>query len=132
VTYVDANIFVYASLYDDARAARCRGVLAAIAEGRLPACTSVLSWDEVSWIVERVAGRAAAVRQGERLLRFPGLRFVDCTPRLLAEAQRVRGATGLRPRDALHAASARAAGALEFVTEDSDFDAVGDLRTRRP
>ena len=67
-TYVDANVFLYAVLYDDARSQRCRKALEAIVAGRLEAVTSLLTWDEFSHVVERILGREVAVQEGERFV----------------------------------------------------------------
>jgi predicted nucleic acid-binding protein len=130
-TYVDANIFLYAVLYDDARGQRCRKVLEAIVQGTVDAVTSTLTWDEFAHVVERVSGRPSAVLEGERFLHFPRLSFHPCTAEVLIHAQRLRGETALGARDSIHAATARIVSAAVFLSEDADFDGVPDLN-RRP
>jgi|LFRM01.1.fsa_nt_gb predicted nucleic acid-binding protein len=130
-TYVDANVFLYAVLYDDARSQRCRKALEAIVAGRLEAVTSLLTWDEFSHVVERILGREVAVQEGERFLRFPRLDFLPCSMDVLVRAQRLRANTALGARDCLHAATALLAGATTFLSEDTDFDRVPGL-TRQP
>ena len=63
-TYIDSNIFLYAVLYDDERAQRCRKVLSEIVDGKLEAVTSVLTWDEFTHVVEKVLDRPSAVLEG--------------------------------------------------------------------
>ena len=130
-TYVDANVFLYAVLYDDARSMRCRKALEAIVEGRMEAVTSMLTWDEFSHVVERILGRELALKQEDRFLRFPRLDFLPCSMNVLVQAQRLRADTTLGARDCLHAATALLAGATTFLSEDTDFDAVPGL-TRQP
>jgi len=130
-TYVDANIFLYAALYDDERGRRCRDALAGIVRGATDAVTSALTWDEFSHVVERVRGRSDAITAGERFLRFPRLAFLPCTADVLIGAQRLRAETSLGARDCIHAATAHIARANVFLSEDSDFDGVAGF-ARRP
>lgn len=130
-TYIDANIFLYAVLYDDERAQRCRNVLSAIVDGKLEAVTSVLTWDEFTHVVEKVVDRPSAVLQGERFLHFPRLSFQPCTSDVLIRAQQLRASIHLGARDSIHAASALIAGARTLLSEDCDFDGIPELQ-RRP
>ncbi len=129
-TYIDSNIFLYAVLYDDERAQRCRKVLSDIVDGRLAAVTSVLTWDEFTHVVEKVLDRPSAVLQGERFLHFPRLSFLPCTHDVLIRAQQLRASTHIGARDSIHAASALIAGATTFLSEDSDFDGIAELNRR--
>lgn len=132
VSYIDSNVFVYAVLYDDARGQACRQLLTRLVDGEFTAVTSVLTWDEFSYVVERHAGRDVAVSAGERFLRFPGLTLIPCTPALLAAAQGLRASTSLRPRDCLHVATARQAAASGIISEDTDLDGIPDLPRLSP
>ncbi len=131
LTYIDSNIFLYAVLYDDERAQRCRNVLSSIVDGKLEAVTSVLTWDEFTHVVEKVLDRPSAILQGERFLHFPRLSFQSCTPDVLILAQQLRTSTHLGARDSIHAASALIAGAKTLLSEDRDFDGLSEL-LRRP
>jgi len=129
-TYIDSNIFLYAVLYDDERAQRCRKVLSEIVDGKLEAVTSVLTWDEFTHVVEKVLDRPSAVLEGERFLHFPRLSFQPCTPDVLIRAQQLRASTHLGARDSIHAASAMIAGAATLLSEDRDFDKISELNRR--
>lgn len=130
--YLDSNVFLYALLYDDARGRACQRLLEAVHGAHRAACTSVLTWDEVVYVLQRAVGRDAALSRGEDFLRFPHLTLVECTPGVLGEANSLCRKLGLNPRDGIHAASARAARAAEFVSEDEDFRRLPGLRWRRP
>lgn len=67
--------------------------------------------------------RAGAVLR--LLTSFPNLKVFDITPEISAEAARLRARYGLRTPDAIHAATALAAGADLLVTNDRDFLKVG-------
>ena len=125
--YIDSNIFIYAVMYDDARGLACRQVLQRIVAGSFEAVTSVLTWDEFTYIVERNLGREAAAAEGERFLRFPGLVFAPCTPAVLAVAQEIHKSSRLRLRDAIHLATARRVSASCIISEDADFDGITGL-----
>lgn len=129
-TYIDSNIFLYAVLYDDERAQRCRKVLSRIVDGELEAVTSVLTWDEFTHVVEKVLDRPSAVVEGERFLHFPRLVFLPCTPDVLIRAQQLRATTTIGARDSIHAASALVAGAATLLSEDRDFDGITELKRR--
>ena len=128
LTYIDSNIFLYAVLYDDERAQRCRNALAGIVDGKLEAVTSVLTWDEFTHVVEKVLDRPSAVLEGERFLHFPRLLFQPCTTGVLIRAQQLRASTQLGARDSIHAASALIAGARTLLSEDRDFNGISELR----
>ena len=130
--YIDSNVFIYAVLYEDARALACRQILTHIVAGDFDAVTSVLTWDEFTYVLARNLGQATAALQGERFLRFPGLTFEPCTPAILAAAQEIYLSTSLRPRDAIHIATARHVSAHAVVSEDSDFDGHADLPRECP
>lgn len=126
--YVDTNVFLYGSLYGDRRGDACRRFLEGIVARRREACTSVLTWDEYTYVAGRVLGRERGIAQGEKLLRFPHLEFLACNGAVLTQAQALMAATPLKPRDALHAATALAANLSLMVSEDPDFDEVPGLQ----
>jgi len=104
-----------------------RDILEQVVSGNVEAVTSALTWDEFVYVVSRALGRDIAVAEGEKFLRFPNLQFAVTDVSVLAKAQSVIAATALRPRDAIHAATAILAGAIDFVSDDDDFDVVPEL-----
>lgn len=131
MVYLDSNVFLFAVLYDDAKGVACREVLRRVASGETRAVTSVLTWDEFVYVLQRLQGREVAMGQGRRLLRYPNLRLVPADMEAIARAQGLVEGTRLRPRDALHAATALIEQATEFVSDDGDFDGVPGI-TRVP
>ena len=129
--YLDANVFLYALLYDPSaipEAGQSRKILSQVSEGNLPAATSVLSWDEIVYIVRKLSGQKAAIEAGERFLVFPNLRILDIDHSTVRKAQDLAAQYGMKPRDAIHAACAIRSGIREFLTDDRDFDRVRELR----
>ena len=130
--YLDANVLLYPLLFGDARAENCRIVLERMCAGELRILTSVLTWDEVVYIVRRHQGTEKAVQAGERLLRLPGLDFRSADLEVIRRAQELLGSTSLRPRDAIHAATALLYGAPSVITEDAAFGVVEGLTRIAP
>ena len=130
--YLDSNIFIYAIVADDKRASACRSLLKAVHDQSLEGCTSVLTWDEVVYSLQRLVGPDAGFDRGEDLLHFPNLALLACNERVLRDTCSLGRAHKLKPRDAIHVATARLAQASMFVSEDGDFRAVPNLSWRRP
>ncbi len=133
--YVDSNIFIYPIIYDEAsieKASRCRQFLLKIAMGRVEACTSTLTWDEVVWVVRRIVGEEQSISQGRRLLGFPNLRFLEIKEITLQMAQEIMEKYRLKPRDALHIATAIENGVKTIVSYDGDIDKANIVRRIEP
>lgn len=126
--YVDANVFLSAALYDDEEARLARKFLTDIAGGKHAACTSVLTWDEIVWIVRKTLDSSRASQEGKKFLKFPNLALLPAEPLILGSAQGLMESHNLKPRDAIHAATALANGIREIISDDSDFDSVNGLR----
>ncbi len=128
--YLDANVFLYALLYNDDRAKGARRLLRNIASGWDAGVSSCLAVDEVVWRLWRETGeRAKAVAEGRRLLQLPGLSLADVDAfeihRALAFMEKYRQ---LKLRDAIHLAACVAAGVRLLVSDDPDFDGVAEVR----
>ena len=130
--YLDTNIFLYPVLFTDAKGAACRDLLKGAASGQFDAVTSCLTWDEFVYVLLRTLGREVAAAQGAMLLQFPGLVLAPADAAILARAQDLITNTPLRPRDALHAATALRYGAAAFVSDDPDFDHLPGLVREPP
>ncbi len=103
-----------------------------MANGRIRACTSTLTWDEVVWVVRRVFDVETAGRQGRMLLELPNLTMISVDRSILSGAQDLVNRYGLKPRDCIHASSAQKAGAVGFVSYDSDFDNIKKIDRIQP
>lgn len=115
---LDSNVVVYVlegiepwarvarALLDAIEAGRCYGVLAAVGVGEICAGPA------------RLGDLALVERYAEALGSWPGLRIEPLTAEVAVDAAVIRGSRGISLADALHLASARAAGATAFVTND--------------
>jgi predicted nucleic acid-binding protein len=133
--YIDSNIFIYPVIYDEdaiSESKNCKSFLLKIASGGVEAYTSVITWDEVTWIVRRILGVEASVALGRKFLRFPNLKILGIRKTTILKAQEVMERYGLRPRDAIHAATAIENKITTIVSYDRGFDSVGGLKRIEP
>jgi predicted nucleic acid-binding protein len=128
--YLDANVFVYASLNAGEMGDRARSVLAEVQRGDLQAASSALSFDEIVWAVKRYRGLEDAAEAGEAFLGMPNLRLVDVNGGLLSIALEMMRRHGLDPRDSIHAASALSEEAEAIISTDDHFDRLTEIRRR--
>ena len=133
--YIDSNIFIYPIIYDQTavhEARRSREFLLEVAHGKVEAYTSPLVWDEVTWIVRRLLGADISMTQGRRLLRFPNLKILTIRNTTVLKAQEIMERYRLKPRDALHAATALENKIATIVSYDKDFDKIGMIKRIEP
>lgn len=90
-------------------------------------CTGVMSSLVFAELVVP-AYRAKAAKRVSQLVQlltnFPNLEIVPLSAELSVEAAKIRAQYGLRTRDAIHAATALAASADCFITNDKGFAAL--------
>jgi predicted nucleic acid-binding protein len=128
--YVDSDIFLYPAIYDpDAvpEAARAKAKLYEIASGSIEACTSVLTWDEVTWVTRRLFGSEKAAAQGASFLKLSNLKLLRVDLEIISHAQTLLERYTLKPRDAIHAATAIRNGIDKILSYDPDFDSLPNL-----
>lgn len=128
--YLDANVFIYAALNLEAIGDRARSLLREIQQGKLPAASSALTFDELVWAVKRYRSLEDAATAGEAFLNMPGLKLVDVNGDLLSLALELIRGYQLDPRDSIHAASAVSENAETIVSTDEHFDKIKELRRR--
>jgi uncharacterized protein len=133
MAYLDSNVFVYAVTHDPERNAKAReaiGVLRQVEEGEIKGITSSLTWDELSWVVWRLHGREAALKAGAAFLKLQNLSLHAVNLSVILRAQELAGRYTLKPRDAIHVATALTAGEKEIISDDADLDVVSALKRR--
>lgn len=126
--YLDANVFIYATLHMKQQAEGCVKILTDLVNGRIDACTSVLTWDEYFNSIRKNLGSAYAISESEKFINFLNLKFIDTNINTIVFAQQLIKKYNLRPRDAIHAATAIVNGCKEIASDDSDFDKVKELK----
>ncbi len=125
--YVDSNLFIYAALNDDEKGEKARDHIKDIRKGNDVAFTSVLTFDEVFWMVKREKGEENALEAGRAILEMKNLQFVDVDTSLLWNAYKLIEEHGLDPRDSIHLACALDQDADKMISEDDDFDRVKEV-----
>jgi len=126
--YLDSNVFIYPLLYEDDKAIACKEIMEALINKNFEAYTSVLCWDEFVYILRKERGKETAVKEGEKFLKFPHLLFLDARKSVLFKAQQLMEEYKLKPRDAIHAATAILNHINEIISDDGDFDAVKEIK----
>jgi len=130
MAYIDSNIFIYPAIYStetQEKVRKAKEILIKIEKGELSAYTSTLTWDEVVWVVSRTLSRDDGTNQGKKLLGFPNLEFIDIDKRTLSTAQMLLDKYQIKPRDALHLASAVNRNIKKMISDDEDFDNIKEI-----
>lgn len=133
--YIDSNIFISPIIYDQEvvqEAKRSRNFLLEIALGRVQGYTSTLTWDEMTWVVRKLLGLDISLTQGRKFLIFPNLKFLAIRKTTVLKAQELMEKYKMRPRDALHIASALENRITTIVSYDEDFDQVKEIKRIEP
>ncbi|MHB1492120.1 MAG: type II toxin-antitoxin system VapC family toxin [Thermoplasmataceae archaeon] len=127
--YIDSNVFLYPVLYSEIEEAeKARDILARIENKEIQAYTSTLTWDEVSYVTERVLGKTDAIEIGKKFINFPFLRFVPVDDEIIRRSQVIRERYHLKPRDSIHLSCAIERNILEIITDDTDFDGIKEIK----
>ena len=130
MAYIDSNVFIYPVIYDTAaqeKARMAKELLLRIEKGELTAYTSTLTWDEVVWVVSRVLGKRDGINQGKKLMGFPNLRFIEVNIMVLSTAQALLEKYNLKPRDAIHIASALSRNIRKIISDDEELERVKEI-----
>ena len=130
MVYIDSNVFVYAVTYDPAtnpKARRAIRVLKEVEGGQKRGETSLLTWDEVTWVVWKLKGYETGTKAGAALLKLRNLILLPVNSSVMVKAQQLVDVYQLKPRDAIHVSSALLAGEREVVSDDSELDVVREI-----
>ncbi len=128
IYYVDSNIFLNPVLYQDLPEVEfSREVILSIEKGDIQAYTSTLTWDEISHVVEKLLGRTDAIETGRKFMNYPGLRFIIMDEDVMRRSQLMREKYNIKPRNAIHLASAIGRRIKKIITDDRDFDNLKEI-----
>mgnify|MGYP001614296624 CR=1 FL=1 len=126
--YLDANIFLNAILYDDKKAESCKEIISQIINNKLQGYTSLLTWDEVVYTIQKLSGRKLSIKEGEKMLKVPNMVFLDVNINIILKAQRLMDRYDLYPRDSIHLSSMLINNIEELASDDSDFDKLKEIK----
>ena len=123
--FLDTAVWAYAIGDDHPQRDACRALLSAAQRGDVELHASVELIQELVFHRMRRSDRASAVRQGRDVAALCVLHPFD--EAVLGRALDLLAGTALGGREAVHAASALAAGFSAIVSPDWDFDVVPGL-----
>ena len=126
--YLDSNVFLYPLLYGGDKAKGAIEILRGFLDKEFIAYTSLLTWDEFVYVLRKEKGKDIAGEESKKFLNLPNLVFLDVKRDILFKAQELISEHNLRPRDAIHAASAILNGINEIISDDEDFDRLKELK----
>src|SRR3989344_901876 len=127
--YIDSNVFIQAVLREDIPS---QNVLKKIINKEIIALTSILSWDELVYVLRKFTNNEIATMEGKSFLMFPNLIFVEAKKEIIFKAQKLVEEYNLKPRDAIHLSTALSENCEEFISKDSDFDKIKLIKITKP
>ena len=130
--YLDANIFMYLITGESQQSESCLSIINKVITGKMEACTSLLTWDEVLYALKREIGRERALEESRKFLEIPSLLFIEVDGEVITKAQMMTELYHLNPRDAIHAATAILNCCKEIFSDNPDFDRVKGLKRVAP
>ena len=126
--YLDANIFIYSLINDDKLGDKSRKILTKIAKRETNGFTSILTWDEVVYVLRKIIGIDKSIDEGNKLLNFPNLIFLDSNKKTIEKAQKIMEKYKIKPRDAIHIATALTNNIDKILSDDKDFDGIREIQ----
>lgn len=130
MNYLDSNLIIYAILDDTETGEWSRKILERVQNAQMPGCTSILTFDEVYYKVNKVRGIDVAVKNTTAFLSMPNLRFININDIIIWKALELIKEYHILPRDAIHASTALIEGAEIIISQDVDFDKIKGLKRK--
>lgn len=124
--YLDANIIIYALLDETNKGITSKNLLSS---GEF--ITNTLTIDEVAFICLEKRKKEDALRLIREITSAPNIIFKQFSQEDFEEFFNLIE-IGLKPRDAIHAATAIKSGCKIIYSEDKDFDAIKALKRKTP
>jgi uncharacterized protein len=128
--YLDANVFIYPVIDNDNRADFYKKIIYDVVSGKIQACTSVLTWDEVIHYLIKEKGKSFALTQSEKFLKLPNLYLIDASSSIIFTAHQLMKKYDINPRDAIHLATALSSKSDEIISEDKVFNKIKEIKRR--
>lgn len=115
---LDSNVLIYVIDRLDPWREVADDLIDAIESGSIAATLSAVALAEILNGPARAGDLTAVERYDDEIRDIPGLTIETVGPELAGDAAVIQAARGMSLADAIHLASARAAGATAFVTND--------------
>lgn len=126
--YIDTVVFATSLLSADKDGLNARKLIERIETGKINAFTSLMTTDELMWVIKKNRNKEYAADSCKSLLQMPHLKFIDITKSIMIETIDAFAHTNLKPRDALHYATMKQNEIRVIVSEDSDFDSIEGIK----
>ncbi len=126
--YIDSNLFIFSIISIEKEGEKARAVIEKIKKGDYKAYTSILTIDEVLWIVQKEKDRETAYEGIKILIEIPNLNFLEVTGKIMREAIEIYKTEKLDPRDSIHLACMRDKNISSIISSDPDFDKIKDMK----
>ena len=129
IIYLDSTVFLNAILDTESLGENSRKLLEKVEEGEIKASTSVLSFDEIAWIVKKHRNYETSLVAVKDFLDI-SIKFIDVNYETICLSYDLMKKYKLRPRDAIHAASALSKNIKIIISEDDDFDDIKEIKRK--
>ena len=83
-------------------------------------------------MVRKIFGLKPSIELGRKFLEFPNLKLLNVKRSIVLRAQRLMEKYEIKPRDAIHAATALENGIETIVSYDRDFDKLEEIKRLDP
>lgn len=133
IVYLDSNVFIFAAISNDKRAIKSREFIKKVILKEIDGATSFLTIDEVIWKIWReIRDRNLAIDEGLRILQFDNLKLTNVDENIMIKSLNLmKRYSSLKPRDAIHLASALSLGISAIVSDDKDFNNIKEIKRIR-
>ena len=129
--FIDANIFIMASLGRDKQSQKCRDFLARVESGEQKSVTSVLVMAEALKIIGSRIGHEKALPNVRRMMQIQNLLIENVLTQTLENSFEFFG-LGMQPMDSLHLAVMKKHGISTILSYDKDFDSIKGIKRVEP
>jgi len=134
MAFLDANVFMYAAGSSHPYKAPCLSILSALETGLLSAVINTEILQELLYRYSHIGLTDKGIELCCRVLEYPlrVLPVAEADIRLALDLLTLYRTAGLRPRDAIHAATMQNNGISRIISADKDFDRLSRLERVDP
>lgn len=127
--YIDANVFIYATLDTGKEGKAARKIVRELESGSTSGAISPLVLDEVAWALRKAKSMEFAVKAWREIMQIPNLKILPMDESASFRVPSLMEA-GLKPRDAMHAAIMLENAITTIISSDHDFDKIKSIERK--
>ncbi len=128
--YIDSSIFINSALPKDGRD-RYKKMIEKIISGNEKFATSVLTIDEVIYIIRKEIDIDSSIRMGNDIINMKNLILLNVDQETILLSLNIIERYKLYPRDAIHAACCIQNNIKVIISDDEDFDKIKEIKRER-